>query len=115
MERMSRRIPLALFAILLFELATAYAATVDKDLEGIKNKIQKERQGISQVKKKEGSVLQALGKIEMEFDKKTRDLRTANSKLASILAEMRKKELAAQKLRSTVDQRRRLLMKRAVA
>jgi septal ring factor EnvC (AmiA/AmiB activator) len=112
---MSRRIPLALFAILFFELATAYAATVDKDLEGIKNKIQKERQGISQVKEKEGSVLQALGKIEIEFDKKTRDLKTANSKLASILAEMRKKEFAAQKLRSTVDQRRRLLMKRAVA
>jgi septal ring factor EnvC (AmiA/AmiB activator) len=115
MERMSRRIPLPLFTILLFELATAYAATVDKDLEGIKKKIQKERQGISQVQKREGSTLQALGKIEIEFDKKTRDLKTANSKLASILAEIREKELAAQRLRTTVDQRRRLLMKRAVA
>jgi septal ring factor EnvC (AmiA/AmiB activator) len=115
MERMSRRIPLWLFTILLFELATAYAATVDKDLEGIKKKIQKERQGISQVQKREGSTLQALGKIEIEFDKKTRDLKTANSKLASILAEIREKELAAQRLRTTVDQRRRLLMKRAVA
>jgi murein hydrolase activator len=112
---MSRRIPLPFVAILFFDLIAVYAATVDKDLEGIKRKIEKERYGIGQVKKQEGSVLQALGKIEREFDKKTKELKTANSRLASILAEMRKKELAAQKLRSTVDQRRGLLKKRAGA
>jgi septal ring factor EnvC (AmiA/AmiB activator) len=115
MERLSRRISLPFVAILFFDLVTAYAGTVDKDLEGIKRKIEKERHGISEVKKQEGSVLQALGKIEREYDKKARELKTANSKLASILAEMRKKEIAAQKLRSTVDQRRGLLKKRAVA
>ena len=91
------------------------AATVNKDLEGIKRKIERERQGINQVRKREGSVLQALGKIERDLEKKTKDLNAANSKLASILGAIHQKETEAQRLRISLDQRRELLMKRAVA
>lgn len=92
------------------------AATVNKkDLEGIKKKIERERQGINQVQKKEGSALQALGKIEKDLEKKTKDLEAANTKLASILSEMQQKEIEAQQIRLSLDRRRELLMKRAVA
>jgi septal ring factor EnvC (AmiA/AmiB activator) len=92
------------------------AATVSrKDLEGITKKIEKERQGINQVRKREGSALQALGKIEKDLEKKTGDLKVANAKFASILSEMRQKEIEAQRLRLSLDRRRELLAKRAEA
>ena len=115
MERMSRRSSLYLLVLFFFYGLQLDAASVNKDLEGIKRKIESERQGINQVRKREGSVLQALGKIERDLEKKTKDLNTANSKLASILGAMQQKETEAQRLRISLDQRRELLMKRAVA
>ena len=115
MERMNRRSSLYLLAFLFFYGLQLDAASVNKDLEGIKRKIERERQGINQVRKREGSVLQALGKIERDLEKKTKDLNAANSKLASILGAMQQKETEAQRLRISLDQRRELLMKRAVA
>ncbi len=115
MERMNRRSSLYLLVFLFFYGLQLDAASVNKDLEGIKRKIERERQGINQVRKREGSVLQALGKIERDLEKKTKDLNTANSKLASILGAMQQKETEAQRLRISLDQRRELLMKRAVA
>ena len=115
MERVSRGAWLSLLAAVLIYAEQSYAASVDKDLEGIKKKMQRERQGISEVKKKEGSVIQALGKIEGDLGKKVKDLNAANSKLASILSEMRHQETEAQMVRSSLDQRRELLMSRVVA
>ena len=115
MERINRRSSLYLLVFLFFYGLRLDAASVNKDLEGIKRKIESERQGINQVRKREGSVLQALGKIERDLEKKTKDLNTANSKLASILGAMQQKETEAQRLRISLDQRRELLMKRAVA
>jgi len=112
---MSRRSSLYLWVFLFFYGLQLDAASVNKDLEGIRRKIESERQGINQVRKREGSVLQALGKIERDLEKKTKDLNTANSKLASILGAMQRKETEAQRLRISLDQRRELLMKRAVA
>jgi murein hydrolase activator len=112
---MSRRSFFYLFAWICFYGFQLDAATVGKDLEGIKKKIEIERQGIHQVRKREGSTVQALGKIEKDLEKKTKELKTANSKLASILSEIERQETAAQRLRLSVDQRRVLLMKRAVA
>ena len=112
---MSRRSSLYLLVFLFFYGLRLDAASVNKDLEGIKRKIESERQGINQVRKREGSVLQALGKIERDLEKKTKDLNTANSKLAAILSAMQQKETEAQRLRISLDQRRELLMKRAVA
>jgi septal ring factor EnvC (AmiA/AmiB activator) len=111
---MNRRSSL-LWVLLFFYGLRLDAASVNKDLEGIKRKIERERQGINQVRKREGSVLQALGKIERDLEKKTKDLNMASSKLASILDEMQQKETEAQRLRISLDQRRELLMKRAVA
>src|SRR5262245_64357027 len=115
MARISRRLSGCLLAALLcfgFQLA---ADNVNKDLEGVKKKIERERQGINQVRKKESSALQALGKIERDLEKKNKDLNTANSKLAAILSEMQQKEIEAQRLRLSLDQRRELLIKRAAA
>ena len=115
MERMSRRSSFYLLVLAFLYGLQLDAATVNKDLEGIKRKIERERQGINQVRKREGSVLQALGKIERDLEKKTKDLNAANSKLASILDAIHQKETEAQRLRLSLDQRRELLMKRAVA
>ena len=115
MERMNRRSSLYLLVLFFFYGLQLDAASVNKDLEGIKRKIESERQGINQVRKREGSVLQALGKIERDLERKTKELNTANSKLASILGAMQQKESEAQRLRISLDQRRELLMKRAVA
>ena len=73
MARLNRKFPLAL-AFLILCAARVGAATTDKDLEGIKKKIERERQGISQVRKREGSVLQALNMIEKNLEKKTERL-----------------------------------------
>jgi septal ring factor EnvC (AmiA/AmiB activator) len=115
MERMNRRSSLYLLVLFFFYGLQLDAASVNKDLEGIKRKIESERQGINQVRKRESSVLQALGKIDRDLERKTKDLNTANSKLAAILGAMQQKETEAQRLRISLDQRRELLMKRTVA
>jgi len=115
MERMNRRSSLYFLVLFFFYGLQLDAASVNKDLEGIKRKIESERQGINQVRKREGSVLQALGKVERDLERKTKELNTANSKLASILDAMQQKETEAQRLRISLDRRRDLLMKRAVA
>ena len=91
------------------------AATVNKDLEGINRKIESEKRGISQVQKQEGSVLQSLGRIESELEKKNMELRLANGKLDSILRELERKEAEAGKLVASIAQRRELLKRRAAA
>ena len=91
------------------------AATVDKDLEGIKKKIESEKRGISQVQKKEGSVLQLLGQMESELEKKNRQLKQANAKLESILDEMRKEEAESEKLRGSIGAKQQRLIERVVA
>jgi len=91
------------------------AATVDKDLEGIKKKIESEKRGISQVQKKEGSVLQLVGKMESELEKKNRELKQANAKLESILDEMRKEEAESEKLRGSIGAKQQRLIERVVA
>lgn len=93
----------------------ATAATVDKDLEGIKKKIDKEKQGITQVQKREGTVRQSLGKIEGELEKKTQALTQANIQLNSVLTEMRKKESETEKIAMSLARRRELLKRRAAA
>jgi septal ring factor EnvC (AmiA/AmiB activator) len=91
------------------------AATVNqKDLEGIRKKIEKERRGVNQLRKKEGSTRQALGQIENNLAKKSKELKSTNAQLSSIQDEMQQKELDLQQLGLTLDRRRELLRKRAV-
>ena len=91
------------------------AASVDRDLEGIKKKIEKEKQGISQTEKKEGSILQSLGKIEEDWQRKTRELKDANAKLDSISTEIQRKEAEAEKIKNSMRNRQELLQRRAAA
>src|SRR5262245_63519893 len=115
MERMNRRAFPYWLVFLVFYASQLDAASVNKDLEGLKRKIEREQQGINQVRKKEGSVLQALAKLERDLEKKTKDLNSTNSKLATILSEMQSKETEAQRLKLSLNQRREFLMRRAVA
>jgi septal ring factor EnvC (AmiA/AmiB activator) len=100
---------------LLLSAPVLQAASVEKDLEGIKKKIEREKQGISQVRKQEGSLLQSLERIESELGRKTGELKEANSKLKSIAAELQEKEAKAAAIESSVQKRRQLFRERAVA
>jgi septal ring factor EnvC (AmiA/AmiB activator) len=105
------------FSLGLFFLVTVgvQAAGVDKDLESIKKKIEKEKQGISQAQKQEGSILQSLGQIEGDFERKTKKLKEASSRLDSISTEMQKKQAEAEKIADSIHDRQELLQQRAIA
>jgi septal ring factor EnvC (AmiA/AmiB activator) len=115
MARVNRRSSLYVLVLFFLYAVQLYAAGANKDLDGIKRKIEKERRSITQVRKKEGSVLEILGRIERDLEKKTKTLNAANSKLGAILGEMQKKQAEAERIKLSLDQRRELLMKRAVA
>ena len=102
-------------SLLLTSAPVLQAASVEKDLEGIRKKIEREKQGISQARKQEGSLLQSLEKIESELGRKTGELKEANSKLKSIAAELQEKEAKAAAIESSVQKRRQLFRERAVA
>jgi septal ring factor EnvC (AmiA/AmiB activator) len=93
----------------------ARAASIGRDLDGIKKKIEKEKQGISQVQKKEGSVLDLLGKIESDLERKTAELKDANARLGNVTLEMRRREAEAEELRLSLQQRQQLFNQRAIA
>jgi septal ring factor EnvC (AmiA/AmiB activator) len=91
------------------------AAGAGKDIEGIKRKIASEKQGLSQVQKREGSVLESLGQIENDLEKKNKELKTANNKLDAITREMARKQSEVEKILASIGQKRELLRRRAVA
>ena len=91
------------------------AASASKDLEGIRRKIEAETQGLSQVQKREGSVLQSLGQVQNDLEKKNKELKAATDKLNSIAREMAGNEAEAEKILASIGQRRGLLKQRAVA
>ena len=93
----------------------AHAATPSRDLEGIKKKIDTEKRSLSQLQKKEGSVLQSLGAIDADLEKKTAELKQTNAKLTTVLSELQQKEKQAAQLRLSIRQRQALFAERAVA
>jgi len=115
MAQLARLGFLSLSALLFLPWAAGFAASVDKDLEGIKKKIENEKQGLSQVKKKEGSILQSLEKIQNDLEKRNKELKQANSRLNSVVSELRAKENEARKIQVSLRERQALLTKRAVA
>jgi murein hydrolase activator len=102
-------------ALFMASALTLHAATAEKDLEGIKKRITKEKEGISRARRQEGSLLQSLEKIEGELERKNHELKEANSKLKAIAGELREKQAQALLLESSIDQRREWLKERAVA
>ena len=115
MEELSQRALTILLLLFWAGPLCVDAASVDRDLEGVKRRIENEKQGISQVQKKEGSILQSLRKIEGDLEKKTRALRSATVKLDSIAAELRNEQAEAEQIRSSLSQRQEQLKERAVA
>ncbi len=105
----------ALFALLLATPLLLGAAPPGRDLEAIQKKIVSEKKGLAELKIKEGSVLQALGKIESELGKRNRELRTANAKLSSIFHELAAKKAEADEIARALAERHAVLRQRVVA
>jgi len=108
----------ALIAALLLVTAArgeSPGAVADKDLEGIKKKIESEKKGLSQLQIKEGGVLKSLGKIEDDLEKKSKELKIADIRYASILGAIHKTEIEVERLRGSMTQRDDLFRQRAVA
>jgi murein hydrolase activator len=109
---------LAGFALLLVTgliAALAYAASADRDLDGIKKKIELEKRVLSQVKKKESSVVESLSQVEIELERKNKQLKQSTSKLDFVVSEMHKKQAETVRLRESLEQRKTYLARRADA
>jgi septal ring factor EnvC (AmiA/AmiB activator) len=91
------------------------AAAVDRDLEGIKKKIEKEKKGLSRLEDRESSVLDSLEKIQTELDKRTREIKLANSKLSVIARDLAAKQAEAERIADSIAARLELLRQRAAA
>ena len=115
MARFNRKTLTSLFATLLTAPLLAWPAAPSRDLEGIRKKIESEKKGLSQLQIKEGSVLESLGKIQSELDKRTKELKLANARLSRVASELALKEAEAQSLTRSIAARQPILAKRAVA
>ena len=114
MEKLARH-ALGLGLCLIFMPRWVDAASASKDLEGIRRKIEAETRGLSQVQKREGSVLQSLGQVQNDLEKKNKELKRATDKLSSIAREMAGKEAEAEKIVASIGQRREILKQRVIA
>jgi len=103
---------LGIFAVLP---STANGAAANRELEGIRKKIENEKKGLSQLQVKEGSVLDSLGKIQSELDMRNQELKRATAKLIAVSDELALKESEAQSLDQSFASRSAILNRRAVA
>lgn len=95
--------------------ALAYSASPNRDLEGIKKKIESEKRVLSQVNKKEGSVIQSLSQVESELERKNKQLKQSTARLEIVVSELQKKEAEALRMRESLEQRKTYLARRAEA
>jgi septal ring factor EnvC (AmiA/AmiB activator) len=103
----------ALFLVVLFSLPRiGSAAQIEGDLEGLKKKIEAEKHGMSKVRKQEGSVLQALERIDSELENKTQRLKRISNRLEAYQADLKKKEEESKRIAAALDARKELLKKR---
>lgn len=91
------------------------AAEPERELQGIKKKIEQERRGITKVKKQEESILGSLAKIDDALEKKNKELKRVNAALQAILLDLEKKQAEAEKIKSSLGARKELLRQRARA
>lgn len=103
------------FVLIVAASAFLCGAAANRDLEAVRKKIAKEKEGLSELKVKEGSVLQSLGKIDRELGKRTSELRRTQNKLSLLGREMAAKKVEAKALDRSITLRQGLLQKRAVA
>ncbi|MFB3061323.1 MAG: hypothetical protein ACE10C_08145, partial [Candidatus Binatia bacterium] len=104
-------------AVVLFLLMVplVHGADVQGKLKGIQNKIKKEKEGITKVRRKEGSVLKGLEVIEKDLNRKNRKLKAISRRLDSLLLGLQKTEAKLESADRTLRGRRKLLKKRARA
>ena len=95
--------------------ALAYSASADRDLEGIKKKIDLEKRVLSQVSKKEGSVIQSLSQVESDLERKNKQLKQSGARLEVLVSELQRKEAEALRMRESLEQRKAYLARRAEA
>ena len=115
MTRPAANILLPVVGLLLLLSQVIYGADREKDLEGIKRKIKKEKQGIVKVKEEEGSVLQSLEKIEKRLAGQISRLKVINASFKAISLDLQKREREEELLSLSLRVRRRLFKKRARA
>lgn len=114
MEKLKRQ-ALGLALLWLLVPRGVDAASAGKDLEGIKRRIESEKRGLSQVQKREGSILESLGQIETDLENKKKELKSANRKLDSITREIARREAEVESVLAAIEEKRELLRRRAVA
>jgi len=115
MTRPAANILLPVVGLLLLLSQVIYGADREKDLEGIKRKIKKEKQGIIKVKEEEGSVLQSLEKVEKRLEGQISRLKGINASFKAISLDLQKREREEELLSLSLRVRRRLFKKRARA
>ena len=115
MASFEREILISCVALFLAVPGPARAAQSNRDLEGIRKKIENEKKSLSQLQVKEGSVLQTLNKIQTDLEKRRKELSLATTKLASLADELRAQESEAERLGDSIAARRDILQKRAAA
>jgi septal ring factor EnvC (AmiA/AmiB activator) len=103
---------LGIFAVLP---SIASGAAANRQLEGIRKKIENEKKGLSQLQVKEGSVLDSLGKIQNDLDMRNQELKRANAKLIAVSDELALKESEAQSLDESITSRVTIFNRRAAA
>ena len=115
MASFEREILISCVALVLAVPGPARPAASNRDLEGIRKKIENEKKSLSQLQAKEGSVLQTLSKIQTDLEKRRKELSLATTKLASLADELRAQESEAERLGDSIAARQDLLQKRAAA
>ena len=115
MASFEREILISCVALVLAVPGPARPAASNRDLEGIRKKIENEKKSLSQLQAKEGSVLQTLSKIQTDLEKRRKELSLATTKLASLADELRAQESEAERLGDSIAARQDILQKRAAA
>ncbi|MET0585224.1 MAG: peptidoglycan DD-metalloendopeptidase family protein [Candidatus Binatia bacterium] len=115
MASFEREILISCVALVLAVPGPVRPAASNRDLEGIRKKIENEKKSLSQLQAKEGSVLQTLSKIQTDLEKRRKELSSATTKLASLADELRAQESEAERLGDSIAARQDILQKRAAA
>jgi septal ring factor EnvC (AmiA/AmiB activator) len=109
-----KRSRIARFLILVC-LPLLFGAAANRDLEGLKKKIESEKKDLSRLQHKESSVAYSLSKIKSELTKRNKEIERAGAKLSSITGELKVKQAEAERLADSIAARLAMLQKRAAA
>ena len=115
MSSRSRGISMIALGMLLCVVRVGGGEETGKKLGGIQKKIEKQREGLTEVRKEEGSVLRALDVIENKLEKKNSQLRAIKGRLVVIRRELGDKEEELNRLAGSLEKRKELLHRRAKA